>query len=118
MSGKSKRKYFPNNWQKYKDAPESMFQQHTFEEIVDYKLCAWELPSNIACMIREQEIESGRVREYVYRQRAAAEKKVETLMAKDGIEFTVCTPSEIHFVSQLDISQYDDDRDEHDDDYE
>tara|TARA_B100000902_G_C27246569_1_gene882957 strand:+ start:839 stop:1192 length:354 start_codon:yes stop_codon:yes gene_type:complete len=115
MSGKRKQKYFPNNWQRYKDAPDSMFMPHTFEEIVEIKLCAWELPSNIACMIRERNIESGKVKEYVYRQRAAAEKKVETLMSKEGIEFTVCTATAIHFVSPDDISDYDDDFDVPDD---
>ena len=51
MSGK--RKEFPNNWQKFKDAPDDLFHQHTFDEIMDWRVGAWELPSNISCLIRK-----------------------------------------------------------------
>jgi len=109
MSG---RKYFPNNWQKFKDAPDEMFVPHMFVEVMDWKVAAWELPSNICCMIREENLETKKVKEYVYQRRGAAEKKVAQLMKKDGIEFTVCTPEQIHFVSQLDIEDYEEDYDE------
>ena len=112
MSG---RKYFPNNWQKFKDAPDEMFVPHMFVEVMDWKVAAWELPSNICCMIREENLETKKVKEYVYQRRGAAEKKVAQLMKKDGIEFTVCTPEQIHFVSQLDIEDYEEDDDEQED---
>ena len=112
MSG---RKYFPNNWQKFKDAPDEMFVPHMFVEVMDWKVAAWELPSNICCMIREENLETKKVKEYVYQRHAAAEKKVAQLMKKDGIEFTVCTPEQIHFVSQLDIEDYEEDYDEQED---
>lgn len=106
MSGK---KYFPNNWQKFKDAPAEFFVPHMFIEVMDWKVAAWELPSNVCCMIREENLETKKVKEYVYQKAHAAEKKVAQLMKKDGIEFTVCTPEQIHFVSQLDIEDYEDD---------
>ena len=106
MSGK---KYFPNNWQKWKDAPEDLFMPHTFEEIMDFKVGAWELPSNVCCVIRESDLNTKKVKEYVYQRKHAAEKKVSQLMKTDGIEFTVCTPEQIHFLSQLDITDYEDD---------
>ena len=31
MSGKA---YYPNNWEHYKDAPDEMFEPHTFEEVM------------------------------------------------------------------------------------
>ena len=106
MSGK--RKYYPNNWQKYKDAPDDMFFKHTFIEIMDHKIGGWELPSNIACMIREENIHTRKVKEHVYVRPHAAENKVEQLMRKDDVEFTVCTPETIHFISNLDITNYED----------
>ena len=110
MSGK---KYFPNNWQKWKDAPEDLFMPHTNDEIMDFKIAAWELSSNISCVIRESNLATKKVKEYVYRStpsaRAAAEKRVSQLMKKEGIEFTICTPEQIHFVSQLDIEDYEHD---------
>ena len=36
-------------------------------------------------------------------------------MKTDGIEFTVCTPEQIHFVSQLDIEDYEEDDNEQED---
>jgi hypothetical protein len=105
MNGK---KYFPNNWQKWKDAPEDIFMTHTFDEIMDFKIAAWELPSNIACVIRESNLETKKVKEYVYQRTHAAERKVQQLLNKEGIEFTVCTSSQIHFVSPHDLDDYDD----------
>ena len=113
MSGK--KKYFPNNWQRFKDAPDELFVPHMFVEVMDWKVAAWELPSNVCCMIREENLETKKVKEYVYQKAHAAEKKVAQLMKKDGIEFTVCTPEQIHFVSQLDIDDYEDEDDEYED---
>jgi hypothetical protein len=68
-------------------------------------------------LIREENIKTKKVKEYVYQKAYAAENKVAQLMDKEGIEFTVCTPEQIHFVSQLDIEDYEDqDDDEQEDD--
>ncbi len=111
MSGK---KYFPNNWQKWKDAPEDLFMPHTFDEIMDFKIAAWELPSNIACVIRESNITTKKVKEYVYQRTYAAERKVQQLLKKEGIEFTVCTSEQINFVSPLDPNDVDNNDDSYD----
>ncbi len=106
----TRKNYFPNNWQKWKDAPEELFMPHTFQEVMDWKVGAWELPSNISCLIREEHILTGKVKEYVYRSspsaKAAAEKRVKRLMRTDDIEFTVCTPEQIHFISPFDIDDH------------
>ena len=105
MSGK---KYYPNNWQRYKDAPDDMFMNHTFDEIMEYKIGGWQLPSSVHCIIREEHIVTGKVKEYVYQRSYAAENKVKQLLERPEIEFTVCTPDQIHFVSQLPIDDEDD----------
>ena len=106
MTGK---KYFPNNWQKWKDAPEELFMPHTYDDVMDFKVAAWELPSNVCCVIRESNLNTKQVKEYVYQRRSAAENKVSQLMKKEGIEFTVCTPEQLLFVSQLGNNDYEDD---------
>ena len=103
MSGK----YYPNDWQKYKDAPDELFEQHTFEEIMSWKVAGWELPASVCCIIRAN-THKGKIKEYVYQKRSAAEQKVAALM-NEGVEFTVCTDEQIHFIS---YNQPDDD-DEH-----
>jgi hypothetical protein len=95
MTGK---KYFPNNWQRYKNAPDSMFHQHTFEEIMNFKINGWELHDNVACIIREQNTRTGKVKEHVYQLQKAATRRVSKLMDQEDTEFTVCTPESIYFV--------------------
>lgn len=97
MSGK--RKYFPNNWLRYKNSPDSMFMTHTYEEIMDFKIRGWELPSNIYCLIREKNLTTYKIKEHVYQLGHAAEKKLDELWHKNDVEFTVCTPEDIQFVT-------------------
>ena len=103
MSGK----YYPNDWQKYKDAPDELFEQHTFEEIMSWKVAGWELPGSVCCIIRAN-THKGKIKEFVYQKRSAAEAKVQALM-NEGVEFTVCTDEAIHFISpdSTDVIDYD-----------
>lgn len=96
MSGK--KPYFPSNWKMYKDAPDGAFQQHTFEEIMEWKVAGWELPADIACIIRATNLKTQRTKEYVYKRQHAAEQKVLDLMDAKTHEFTVCTHDSIHYV--------------------
>ena len=100
MSGK--RSYFPNNWEEYKDAPDDMFEQHTFEEIMTWKIANWELPSSVVCLVRVEDTKTKKVSEHVYQRRTAAEKKIAELMRTPGIEFTVCDHERIHHLSMQD----------------
>jgi hypothetical protein len=103
MSGK----YYPNNWQEYKDAPDDAFIPHTYEELMSWKVAGWELPGSVCCIIRAQ-TPKGKIKEFVYQKHHAAEAKVAALM-HEGVEFTVCTDEAIHFVSpdSTDVIDYD-----------
>ena len=103
MSGKQ---YFPNNWQKWKDAPEELFMRHTYNEIMDFKIAAWELPSNVCCVIRESNLDTKKVKEYVYQKHHAAKNKVRQLMLNNS-EFIVCTDSELQFVKPHKDDEFD-----------
>lgn len=96
MSGKS---YFPNSWQDYKDAPDEMYQRHTFEEIMTWKVANWELPASVACIIRVTNTKTGKVKEFVYQKHGAAENKVAQLLRTPDIEFTVCDHEQIHHLT-------------------
>ena len=95
MSGK--REYFPNNWQEFKDAPDEVFQQHSFEEVMDWKVAGWELPGSVACIIRVHNAD-GKVKEHVYQREHAAQEKVRKLMKTPHIEFTVCNHDSINHI--------------------
>ena len=45
---------------------------------MEWKGQAWDLPSSVLCIIREQDTNTGKVKEYVYRKRSAAEKTCPT----------------------------------------
>lgn len=108
MSGK----YFPNNWARYKAAPDDFFEPHTFMEIMAYKLLAWELKPGICAIIRVTNSETKRtgmshegppiIEEFVYKRKSAADKRIEDLITKPHLEFTVCTPDLIQAVSAHD----------------
>lgn len=91
----AKNKYFPNNWQAYKDAPASFFAPIDYEEFMDWKMAGWELPSSIACIIREQNLKTGAVKEYVYSTLGGANKRAAKIMKESKSEFLVCTHDDI-----------------------
>jgi len=97
MSGK--KNYFPNNWKEYKDAPDDMFETHTFEEIMTWKVANWELPSSVCCLIRVKNNRTGKIQEHVYQKEGAARNKVDQLMHTPDIEFTVCNHEAIHMLA-------------------
>ncbi len=89
-------KYFDNNWKEYKDAPDSFFKEHTYEELMEWKVAGWELPSSVCCVIRERNIKSGKIQEHVYRREHAAHAKLESLLFKPDTEFTVADHDNIY----------------------
>ena len=100
----AKHKEFPNNWQEYKDADDDMFHEHTFEEIMSWKVAGWELPSSVCCIIRTSDLNTGKVKEYVYQKRSAAQAKVNALIDTPDIEFTVVDHESIHFLTPTDFN--------------
>ena len=104
MSGK---RYYPNNWEAFKDAPDEMFEPHLFEEVMDWKVGGWELPSSVCCIIRVRDTQTYKVKEHVYMKESAAQSKVKKLMHTPGIEFTVCDHNAIHHLTCESINDED-----------
>tara|TARA_B100001996_G_scaffold380526_1_gene368119 strand:- start:1820 stop:2158 length:339 start_codon:yes stop_codon:yes gene_type:complete len=93
---KPKKKYFPNNWEAIAGAPAELFESIPFEQFMDWKMSGWEIPSSIACIIREHNLKTGKITEYVYQRHHAAEKKCRDIMAEGDSEFLICDMDEIH----------------------
>ena len=87
---------FPNNWKAYKDAPDDMFEQHTFEEVMDWKVAGWELPSSIECIVRVTDQDTKMIREHVYKKRGMAKRSVQKYMNTGGYEITIVDHNSIH----------------------
>ena len=96
MNGK--KPYLPNNWKMYKDAPDEAFIRHTFMEIMDWKVGGWELPADVACIIRTTNLKTHKTKEYIYKRQHAAEEKVRQLVRDQTCEFVVCTHDALHYV--------------------
>ena len=103
-----KKPYFPNNVEAYRGAPSHWFDDIPYEDFMDWKVAGWELPSSIACIIREENLETGKIKEHVYRRASAAKKKTRDIMREGISEFTICAPDAIHFMTPEREDLYDD----------
>jgi len=98
MNGSKKRKkYFPNNWKQYKDAPSEWFEDHLFIEVMDWKVHGWQLPPDVCCLIRTTHLETKKVKEYVYKRRKAADNKLLELCKTKTHDICVTTHEAQHF---------------------
>ena len=93
-----KKPYFPNNWEAINDAPAECFDSIPFDEFMDWKICGWEIPSSVACIIREKNYVTGKVKEYTYSRVSAAQKKARKIMDEAQSEFLVCTAEQVHLM--------------------
>ena len=93
-----KKSYYPNNWKEYKDAPDKFFLSLPLDEFMDWKIAGWELPSSVACIIRERNQITGKVKEYTYSRVGDAKNKCRAIMDIGESEFTVCTREAVHFM--------------------
>ena len=88
------KKYFPNNWKAIRDAPDECFASPdpdnplTFEDFMDWKLRGWEFAASVACVIKEHDKKTGKVKEHIYSKPKWANKKIKQMLIK-GNEFTL-----------------------------
>ena len=104
--GKPK-KYYPNNWEAIESAPAEFFTAIEYEDFMDWRVLNWDMPDSVVCMIRAENKDTGKIKEYVYQKQHAAENKISKLM-KSGSEFVVCTDEQLHyFISPNNELDYD-----------
>ena len=81
--------YFPNNWDALAKIPSQYFDSCTWKDFKEYKLCSWELPSSVACVVRVRNDKTTKVEEFAYRRLHAAEDKIFKLIQNPDNEVTV-----------------------------
>ena len=91
----AKQKYFPNNWEAIRDAPDDCFPPLEFDEFMDWKMNGWELPSSVEVIIREQDLKTRKVTEFVYNTVNGGRKRANKIMKEGKSEFLVCTHDDI-----------------------
>jgi len=103
-----KKPYFHNNVEALIEAPAEYFHPIPYDELMDWKIGGWELPSSCNYIIRERSLKTGKVKEYVYLKPSAAKKKLEQRMESGEFEFTVADHEEVHFLTPKWEEDYDD----------
>ena len=76
-----------------------MFQEISWEEFHDWRLCQWELPETVGCIIRCKNRQTHAVKEYVYQHMGPAGKRIEKLMQDPDNEITIADAEEIHLIT-------------------
>ena len=102
MTSKKKKKYFPNKWKQYSEVPAEMFEPLEFDVFMDWKIGGYELPSSHVAMIREKNVDTGKIKEHVYKYRHAAIKKCRKLISEGNREITIVQPDAVHFIDPYD----------------
>tara|TARA_R100000458_G_C8013577_1_gene76492 strand:+ start:148 stop:489 length:342 start_codon:yes stop_codon:yes gene_type:complete len=105
---KSRKKYFPNNYDAVAGAPAEWFEPITFDEFMDWKVGGYEIPSSINCIMREKRLDTGEVKEYVYQSPGRARNKARQIMDEGISEFLVCTAESVHHFYPQNMEDYDD----------
>ena len=95
------KRYFPNNWEEYRNAPDDAFSPYTFEEVMSYKVHGWELPSSVALIMRVIHQDPLRITEHVYQRVGAAQKRLHSLLNDPSIAVTIADHDSIHYFSHV-----------------
>jgi hypothetical protein len=99
---RNKRSYFPNNVRAISAAPAEFFEPIGFQEFFEWRVGGWEIPSSVMCIIREQSVTTGKVKEHIYKQKSAAERKIRELMHQEDTELTIATEDAVHYIKYKD----------------
>ncbi len=94
-----KKPYFHNNVEAIRDAPDKFFIPLPYDELMDWKIGGWELPSSCNYIIRERNLNTGKVKEYVYQKPSAAQKKLRQRMESGDCEFIIADHDEVHYLT-------------------
>ena len=92
-----KRKYFPNNWQAIKDSPDQYFMSISYDELEDWKVYGYELPSSVFSIVRTTNKDTGKVKEYSYQTERGTKQRIRLGM-KANVEMYVCTNAGMYFL--------------------
>ena len=96
MKKKSKH-YYPNNIRAVSETEDEYFPAMPFDVFYAHYVRNWLLPSSHECVIRATSLKTGKVKEYSYKYRRAAENKIKALV--HTLEFVVCDHNSIHKLS-------------------
>lgn len=86
-----------------------MFQSILYDDVMEWKIAGWELPTNVACIIRARNLEDSKVTEHVYRRMSYAENKIKQYMNSKTHELIVCAEEALYYVHPELLQEFNDD---------
>ena len=93
---KRKKPYHPNNWKAYAETPAECFDSISFDEFMEWKIHGWELPSSIVCIVRQENLKTGKIKEKIYKRPWAAVKALDSAIKKDLLHrYTVVDEAQV-----------------------
>ena len=87
----SNKRYFPHKWELIKSCPAVAFPSIEFDHFMEWKVGGWELPDEISCMIRTDDVKTGKVKEFTYKSTRTAQPQVDELFSIGGHDITIRT---------------------------
>ena len=98
--GKQK-KYYPNNWEAIESAPAEFFTAIEYDDFMDWRVLNWDMPESVVCMIRAENKDTGKIKEYVYQRESDARKRLTKLKSENNIVVTIATHDEILLMTPM-----------------
>jgi len=94
------KKYFPNKWAAYKKIPVERFTQVPFGKFMAYRVGGYEIPEDVSCIIRQEDVLTGKIKEYVYKTDLGAKKRINKIMDEflEPTNITICDAHRIHYL--------------------
>ena len=119
------KKYFPNKWAAYKKVPSEKFGTISFGKFMSYRVGGYEIPEDVSCIIRQEDVLTGKIKEYVYKTDLGAKKRINKIMNEEIVpsNITICDAHRIHYLPHFtaneeeptdDMRKYEDDEDDWD----
>ena len=116
------KKYFPNKWSKYKKIPSERFTPVPFGTFMAYRVGGYDIPDDVSCIIRQEDVITGKIKEYVYKTDLGAKKRINKIMDEeiDPSNITICDAHRIHYLPHFTANEEEptDDMQEYEDEWD
>ena len=76
------------------------FTQVPFGKFMAYRVGGYDIPEDVSCIIRQEDVLTGKIKEYVYKTDLGAKKRINKIMDEeiDPSNITICDAHRIHYL--------------------
>ena len=99
-----KRKYFPNEWKKWKDRPAEAYVSLPFDLFYEMKVMGYMLDEETYCIFRLRNINTGRITEKAYKSKKHALSYLENAVIAGRHQITMVTDDDIKHYDPLQMA--------------